>query len=94
MKKRFSSQELFELRNNIKINYLIGDILQIPSKFSEGYFRFLCPLCSEFLAATNPKTNLGRCFRCKQNFNTIELVMIVEDKSFVDTVRFLKKLLP
>ncbi|MEK6621873.1 MAG: hypothetical protein AABZ13_05275 [Planctomycetota bacterium] len=29
------------------------------SKHFEGYFRFLCPLCSEFHTATNPKTNLA-----------------------------------
>ncbi len=66
MKKRFSSHELFELRNAIPITQLIGEELQIPSKISEGVFRFLCPVCHEFQTATHPVTNLARCFRCEK----------------------------
>jgi hypothetical protein len=57
--KRFTQNELFELRNHIPINALIKERLKMPSKISEGQFRFLCPLCGEFQTATNPKTNLG-----------------------------------
>lgn len=46
MNKRLSSRDLFELRNAIPVNMLIKDALQIPSKISEGYFRFLCPICN------------------------------------------------
>lgn len=94
MLKRFSQQELFRLRNHININTLIEKILMTPSKFRDGYFRFLCPLCSEFQTATNPKTNLARCFRCNKNFNTIDMVMIVKKTSFLNTVNFLKGYLP
>lgn len=87
---RFSSEELFELRNHIPINNLIEVQLGLPSKISEGFFRFLCPLCNEFQTATNPKTNLARCFRCMRNFNTIDLVMICKGKDFVESVRYLK----
>jgi hypothetical protein len=31
--------------------------------------------------------------RCKRNFNPIDMVMVVNDLSFVDTIRFLKPLL-
>ena len=89
--KRFSKQELFSLRNHIKINNLISDILAMPSKFSDGYLRFSCPLCSEFLTATNSETNLGRCFRCNKNFNTIDLVMLDKKLNFVDAVEFLQQ---
>jgi hypothetical protein len=89
--KRFSSQELYNLRNLIPIHILIEKILMIPSKISEGFFRFLCPLCSEFNTATNPETNLARCFRCEKNFNTIDMVMITRKASFVESVNFLKK---
>jgi len=71
MKKRFSSRELFDLRNNIPVDMLIRDQLQIPSKIRDGFFRFLCPVCNEFQTAVNPNTNLARCFRCEKNFNTI-----------------------
>ena len=91
MTKRFSSQELYDLRNLIPIHILIEEILMIPSKITEGFFRFLCPLCSEFNTATNPETNLARCFRCQKNFNTIDMVMVTRKASFVESVRFLKK---
>ena len=71
MKKRFSSQELYELRNHIPVDALIRE-LGIPSKIRDGYFRFLCPLCNEFQTAVKPETNLARCFRCEKNFNTID----------------------
>lgn len=94
MKNRFSSRELFELRNNIPVDRLIKDHLQIPSKIRDGYFRFLCPLCNEFQTAVNPATNLARCFRCEKNFNTIDLVMKIKGYGFRDSVLFLKQINP
>ena len=90
MKQRFSHQELFALRNHIPIDTLIEKILVIPSKFSEGYLRFLCPLCNEFNTAINHKTNLARCFICKKNFNPIDMVMTIKKAVFVEAVTFLK----
>jgi len=88
--KRFTRSELFELRNHISISVLIEDLLKIPCKMSEGQLRFLCPICGEFQTATNPKTNLARCFFCGKNFNTIDMVMTCENTSFVETVNALK----
>jgi len=93
MKKRFSSHELFELRNAIPIRWLIRDELQIPSKISEGVFRFLCPVCHEFQTATHPATNLARCFKCENNFNTIDLVIADKGLGFIESVMFLKQIL-
>lgn len=93
MSRRFSSKELYELRNSIPIDVLIETQLGIPAKISEGVFRFLCPLCNEFQTAVNPKTNLSRCFRCEKNFNTIDMVMTCRSSRFVDSVKYLKKLL-
>ena len=93
MQKRFSSRELFEIRNFIPVDILIRDELQIPSKISEGVFRFLCPICNEFQTATKPDTNLARCFRCEKNFNTIDLVIKVKGLGFKDSVLLLKRLL-
>ena len=91
MGHRYSAQLLRTLRNDIDIRPLIEDVLDWPSKLSEGYFRFLCPLCSEFNCAVNPDTNLGRCFRCQQNFNPIDFVMVVDQCTFVEAVEFLKR---
>ena len=90
MKRRFSSQELFELRNHIPIDDLITRCLALPSKISGGFFRFLCPLCSGYQTATNPKTNLARCFSCERNFNPIDMVMICRKMNFVESVKYLK----
>ena len=92
MAQRFSKNELIALRNNIPIDSLIRDTLLIPVKYSEGFFRFLCPLCNEFQTSTMAKINLARCFRCEKNFNTIEMVMFVQKKDFVESVKFLKKM--
>jgi hypothetical protein len=94
MKRRFTGGELFQLRNRIPVDWLIKEQLHIPSKVIEGIFRFLCPLCNEFQTATNPKTNLARCFLCEKNFNPIDLVMTVKNVGFVDSVKYLQTLLP
>ncbi len=92
MKKFYSKEKLRKLRNDIPIGPLIADILGIPSKISEGYFRFLCPKCREFNTATNPETNLGRCFRCEINFNPIDIVMNDKHYNFKEAVEFLDNL--
>jgi hypothetical protein len=90
MPKRYAKQTLRRLRNGIPINILIADILEMPHKTVEGYFRFLCPLCGGFDTATNPKTNLARCFTCQKNFNTIDITMIDKRQNFRDAVLFLQ----
>jgi len=94
MAKKYSEKLLRELRNDIPIAWLIADVLEIPSKLSEGYFRFQCPRCREFNTATNPRTNLARCFRCEANFNPIDLAMIVRRENFTDSVEFLLRHAP
>ena len=86
----YSKELLARLRNEIPILIVIGDILDMPSKTTEGYFRFLCPVCNEFNTATNPKTNLARCFGCRRNFNPIDMVMVVKRMNFKDAVEYLK----
>jgi DNA primase len=93
MSRRYSKNLLRRLRNEIPIALLIADLLTMPNKVSEGYFRFLCPICSEFNTATNQKTNLARCFRCKKNFNPIDMVMEVKRVGFVDAVEYLNGIL-
>ena len=93
MRRRFSSDELFELRNSIPIDTVIKELLALPGKSSEGLFRFLCPICNEFQTATNPRTNLARCFLCRKNFNAIDLVMLVKKAGFIESVTYLKGVL-
>ncbi len=86
---RIPAQRLRSLRNDISIDKLITGDLAIPSKVRYGHLRFLCPICGEFNTATNPKTNLARCFRCQRNFNPIDLVMTVNRCDFLQAVRHL-----
>lgn len=89
MTQRYSKEKLRMLRNDIPISRLISEFLRVPCKISQGYFRFLCPLCSEFNTATNPKKNLARCFRCEKNFNPIDMVMAVKSCNFRDAVEMI-----
>jgi len=94
MPRRFSPELLFRLRNEIPIEQLIASHLAWPSKRCAGRFSFLCPRCGEFRTGANPCTNLGRCFRCAENFNPIDFVIVARDCDFVEAVRFLSALLP
>ena len=89
-KRRFTNHELYALRNDIPIDALIEKALYIPSRVAKGHFRLLCPSCKEFNTAVNPDTNLARCFRCEENFNTIDLVMTIRKLDFPGSVRFLQ----
>ncbi len=85
----FTDDFLRRLRNDININEVIG-ALGLETRRGTDLLRFRCPLCHGFHTATNPKTNLARCFDCKVNFNPIDLVMAATARSFVETVEFLK----
>jgi hypothetical protein len=80
---------LRRLRNDIDIDLVIKR-LRLETRPSQKILRFRCPLCHGFHTATNPKTNLARCFDCRRNFNPIDLVMAVTARSFVETVELLK----
>jgi DNA primase len=86
----FTDDFLRRLRNDININKVIG-ALGLETRRGTDLLRFHCPLCHRFHTATNPKTNLARCFDCRVNFNPIDLVMETTRCSFVDSVEFLKK---
>jgi DNA primase len=94
MPRPFSAELLFRLRNEIAIERLIAEHLAWPSKRREGRFYFLCPRCGEFRTGVNPRTNLGRCFRCAENFNPIDFVIVARDCDFVEAVQFLASHLP
>lgn len=94
MPKFFPRQLLYRLRNEIRLEWLIGEHLEWPSKHRDGRFCFVCPRCGESLTAVNPRTNLGRCFHCEENFNAIDFVMLATQRDFVEAVEFLAPLLP
>lgn len=88
----FTKQQLFRVRNEIDIHWLISEKLNLERQFN-GAWRFRCPLCQEFNTATQEKTNLGRCFSCQKNFNTIDLVIYSKQVNFVPSVKWLLSLL-
>jgi DNA primase len=93
MRRYFPAELLRRLRNDIPMDWLIG-YLEWPHKRRDGQFVFVCPRCGESLSDVNPRTNLGRCFHCKTNFNPIEFAMSTRESDFVETVNFLTPLLP
>lgn len=93
MHTQLSTQRLRCLRNEVRIIPLISEALEMHHKISDGKFRFLCPCCHDYDTACNPKTNLARCFRCRRNFNPIDLVMAVQRYSFLQAVEFLDRIL-
>jgi len=78
------------LRNQIPIDKVISRLLNIEVQKAPGLSRFRCPLCNNFHTATNPNTNLARCFECQKNFNPIDMVMTVGKCSFIEAVEILK----
>ena len=85
---------LHDLRNRISIEWLIDRHLRWPCKRLDDIFRFLCPICQESNTATNPRTNLARCFRCQQNFNPLDFVMVAHGSDFLEAVAYLEPYLP
>jgi hypothetical protein len=94
MARYFTRELLYRLRNDIPLESLIAEKLDWPCKHREGRFVFLCPRCHEMLSAVNRRTNLGRCFRCEKNFNTIDMTMLTTGRGFVEAVEYLTPLLP
>ncbi|MCK5356293.1 MAG: hypothetical protein KAJ63_14340 [Methyloprofundus sp.] len=88
----FTKQQLFQVRNEIDIDWLINEKLSIERQFN-GAWRFRCPICQELNTATQKKTNLARCFSCQKNFNTLDIVIYTKKINFVPSVRFLLALL-
>jgi hypothetical protein len=93
MKARLNKSNLRKLRNEIPIARVIAQLLELPSLMDEETFRFKCPICSSFHTATHSVTNLARCFACKRNFNNIDLVIMVKQVSFLDSVSLLQRML-
>lgn len=93
MGQYFTRDYLRRIRNEIPVTRLLKH-LGWPSKQREGEFFTLCPCCREFLVKKTPQENLGHCFACHRNFNTIDLVMLIDDVDFVTAVKTLEPRLP
>jgi len=94
--RRFAPEQLYALRNEIPIDVLIEKYLSILCERSgpvgmTGRFRFVCPLCGGFETSVLWEKNLGRCFECNKNLNTIDLVIHCMNVDFVESVRRLQK---
>jgi len=88
----FTKRQLFQVRNDIDIDWLINEKLPLQRQFNR-IWRFQCPVCQQFNTATQKKNNLARCFSCQQNFNTIDLVIYSKKVNFLPAVQFLLVLL-
>ena len=93
MPRYFPEEFLHRLRNDILWPSLLEQ-LSWPHKRREGQLVFLCPRCHECHTAVNPRTNLGRCFRCEINYNPIDLTIAVLGCDFVAAIHYLEPLLP
>lgn len=89
MPRFYTDALLWKLRNCVDFETLF-DELEWPHKSREGQLAFVCPKCGEYGSAVNPRTNLGRCFWCRTNFNPIDFVMMANKCGFVDAVHYLE----
>jgi len=95
MNQKIQNLTLQELRNDLKlVNVIHG--LNIPWRIDDQKMRFRCPRCGCLDTSVHPNVNLGRCFSCKLNYNTIDLVMAsrkVQFRTAVDWLLSLKNIL-
>jgi DNA primase len=86
------TQEILRaIRNDLPMKLTVTRLGQFGpvAKQSDGYFRFECPACRELRATVNPRNNLAHCFCCDENFNNIDLMMVL-GHDFLPAVDILK----
>lgn len=86
---RFTRQQLYELRNNFPVRYVIENVLKIPNRVSGNVFRFECPICRGWHTGVKYEKNLARCFDCKANFNPIDLAIRIRQEDFRPSASYL-----
>lgn len=74
MSGRVSPDTLKALRNELGLDSVIY-ALEIPWRRDDMKLRFICPQCHGLDTSVLSDANLGRCFSCQRNFNSIDLVM-------------------
>ena len=88
----YSPEYLRRLRNEIRWLDLL-ERLKWVHKIRDGRLVFQCPRCRETLTAVNARTNLGRCFRCEENWNPIDFAMETWELEFKSAIGVLEPLL-
>jgi hypothetical protein len=88
---RIPADELREIRNAIPL-HLVMKRLGYEVWFREHAWRFRCPRCHGSDTSISKVTNLGRCFTCSINYNTIDATMIAKDKTFLEALTLLRSL--
>ncbi len=86
------TQEILRaIRNDLPMKLTVTRLGQFGpiAKQNDGYFRFQCPACCELRATVNPRNNLAHCFCCNENFNNIDLMMVL-GHDFLPAVDILK----
>lgn len=89
--RRIFADHLRTLRNRVPVLAVIEDLC-IPTQTRGSRLTFRCPDCGGFHTAANPRSNLGRCFRCERNFNPIDLVMAERKSRFLEAVAHVETL--
>jgi hypothetical protein len=88
----YSPEYLRRLRNEVPWPELLVK-LKWNHKTREGRLVFQCPQCQEMLTSVNTRTNLGRCFLCKENWNPIDFTIEAWQLEFRSAVVVLEPLL-
>ncbi|MFO7884557.1 MAG: DNA primase, partial [Desulfobacteraceae bacterium] len=57
-----------------------------------GQLNRYCPMCHRMNTGISRKTNLARCFDCKKNYNTIDLVKEIMGLGFLESAAYLEKI--
>lgn len=83
------AERLRSLRNDVPVLAVISQ-LGIAKKLRGRRLSFRCPECGCFHTATEPRTNLARCFSCERNFNPIDLVMAERGWSFLQALKYME----
>ena len=91
MARRFTDQQLWQLRNEVPFPWLLQR-LAWPHRRRDGQLIFVCPRCGESRSDLNPQENLVRCFHCQTNFNPIDFTMAARGCDFVEAVHYLLSL--
>jgi hypothetical protein len=88
MPKRFTDEQLWQLRNKVPFPPLLAR-LNWPVRSRGGQLTFVCPRCGESRSDLNPQENLVRCFHCQTNFNPIDFTIAARGCDFVEAVEYL-----
>lgn len=88
MSREFTRELLFQVRNGIAVTELIKE-LKIPHHKEGENLIFNCPVCGQANTGVLVRKNLCRCFDCQRNFNTIDLVLLVTERKFKESIQYL-----